>query len=66
MIILRKKDVSKLPIVCFVLLLPYNNVPYIQQGVLKPFSIFPLLVCTFIYGYYILYEQKKKYFSFYC
>jgi hypothetical protein len=48
----------QIAVVLFIFCLPYNNVPYIKQGMLKPLSIFPLAFCTFILIYHIVYEYR--------
>ncbi len=62
---LNRKSLSiQLAIVLFIFCLPYNNVPYIKQGMLKPLSIFPLALCTFSLVYHIVYEYREHFIVF--
>jgi hypothetical protein len=54
----RNSLLVQMAVILFIFCLPYNNVPYIKQGMLKPLSIFPLALCTFILIYHIVYEYR--------
>lgn len=61
---IKNSHLVQMAVILFIFCLPYNNVPYIKQGMLKPLSIFPLALCTLALVYHIVYEYRTHFIVF--